>query len=87
MKLPISVILLTHNEEKNIADCLGSCEFAWEIIVVDDDSVDGTVEIARTVNGVKVFHRALNATLLLRKILQLRRQNVTGFSLSMQMNV
>ena len=60
MKLPISVILLTHNEEKNIADCLGSCKFAREIIVVDDESADQTVEIAGTFDGVKVFHRALN---------------------------
>lgn len=60
MKLPISVILLTHNEERNIADCLAGCGFAQEIIVVDDQSADRTVEIAETFKGVKVFHRALN---------------------------
>lgn len=60
VKLPISVILLTHNEEKNIADCLASCDFAQEVILVDDQSTDRTVEIAKTFDGVKVFHRALN---------------------------
>lgn len=40
MTLPISVILLTHNEEKNVADCLASCAFAQEIIVVDNQSTD-----------------------------------------------
>ena len=37
--------------------------------------------------ALKSFIVHLTETLLLRKILQLRRQNVTGFSLSMQMNV
>lgn len=60
MKLPISVVLLTHNEEVNIADCLVSCSFAQEIIVVDDDSTDRTVEIAKTFDNVRIFHRYLN---------------------------
>lgn len=60
MKLPISVVLLTHNEENNISACLESCSFAGEIIVVDDDSSDRTVEIAKSFDGVRLFHRALN---------------------------
>lgn len=60
MKLPISVILLTHNEEKNIAGCLASCDFAQEIIVIDDQSTDRTVGIAKEFEAVKVFFRALN---------------------------
>ena len=35
-KFPISVVLLTRNEELNIKDCLQSCAFAEELIVVDD---------------------------------------------------
>jgi len=47
MKLPISVIVLTYNEEKNIADCLESVQnWADEIIVVDSYSDDKTLEIA-----------------------------------------
>lgn len=58
-KLPISVVLLTRNEERNVRECLESCGFASEIIVVDDDSTDGTVAIA-TELGAKIFLRSLN---------------------------
>lgn len=44
----ISVVLATHNEEKNIQKCLDSVEdFADEIIVVDGASADKTVSIAK----------------------------------------
>jgi glycosyltransferase involved in cell wall biosynthesis len=44
----ISVVVLTKNEEKNIKDCLESVRgFADEIVVVDDESTDKTVDIAR----------------------------------------
>lgn len=49
----LSVILITKNEAENIGDCLASVAFADEIIVVDGDSRDGTVEIARSY-GAKV---------------------------------
>lgn len=42
----ISVIIITKNEEKNIEDCLKSAEWADEIIIVDSESKDKTVEIA-----------------------------------------
>lgn len=58
-KLPVSVVLLTRNEEINIRDCLKSCAFANEVIVIDDGSTDETVSIA-TVLGAKIFHRAMN---------------------------
>mgnify|MGYP000020124949 CR=1 FL=1 len=58
-KLPISVVLLTRNEEANITACLESCEFAQEIVVIDDGSVDQTVRIAEEM-GAKVFLRSMN---------------------------
>ena len=58
-KLPISVVLLTRNEEANITACLKSCEFAQEIVVIDDCSVDQTVRIAEEM-GAKVFLRPMN---------------------------
>lgn len=58
-RLPISVVLLTRNEERNVSECLQSCDFAVEIVVVDDDSTDQTVAIAESM-GAKVFHRSLN---------------------------
>lgn len=55
-ELPVSVIVLTHNEEKNIGDCLGSIQ-GWtkEIFVVDSGSTDGTIEIAGKY-GAKIVH-------------------------------
>lgn len=43
----ISAIVLTKNEEQNIARCLDSLVWCDEIIVVDDKSSDKTIEIAK----------------------------------------
>jgi len=61
-KMKLSVVLAVKNEEENIGPCLESAKKifadlpaqAGEIIVVDDGSVDKTVEIAKK-NGAKVF--------------------------------
>lgn len=54
-RLPISVIVVTYNEEANIAACLDTIVgWAHEVFVVDSDSTDRTVEIAKTYNA-KVF--------------------------------
>jgi glycosyltransferase involved in cell wall biosynthesis len=46
-RLPISVIVLTYNEERNIEECLRSIAgWAGEIFVVDSGSTDRTLEIA-----------------------------------------
>ena len=48
MSLPISVIILTYNEEKNIEACLKSVsDFAQDIFIIDSFSTDKTLEIAR----------------------------------------
>ncbi len=48
----ISVVLTTYNEEVNLSDCLESVKnLADEIIVVDGNSKDTTVEIARKYNA------------------------------------
>src|SRR5689334_5169262 len=49
----LAVIVITHNEEANIADCLASVAFASEIVVVDSGSADRTVELAQAA-GAKV---------------------------------
>jgi len=50
-----SVVLATHNEEKNITKCLESIkDLADEIIVVDGESTDQTKEIAKSL-GAQVF--------------------------------
>jgi (heptosyl)LPS beta-1,4-glucosyltransferase len=44
----VSVVVLTRNEEENIADCLDTVQWADELLVLDSGSDDGTVEIARS---------------------------------------
>ncbi len=56
MKLPISVIIITLNEEKNIRDCLESVAGrADEIFLIDSGSTDKTLEIARHYTD-KIFY-------------------------------
>jgi glycosyltransferase involved in cell wall biosynthesis len=43
----ISVTIITKDEEKNISDCLKSVQWADEIIVVDSESSDRTIELAK----------------------------------------
>lgn len=50
----ISVIVISKDEEKNISDCLKSVQWADEIIVVDSESTDRTVELAKKFTD-KVF--------------------------------
>jgi len=52
----ISVIVITKDEEKNISDCLKSVEWADEIIVVDSESSDETIKLAKKFTE-KVFIR------------------------------
>ncbi len=59
-KLPLSVVVLTKNEEKNIQDCLESVrDFAEELLVIDDESADKTVEIAKRCSA-RVLHRKMD---------------------------
>lgn len=44
---PVSVVIVTKDEEKNIEDALKSVSDAQEIIVVDSFSTDRTIEICR----------------------------------------
>jgi glycosyltransferase involved in cell wall biosynthesis len=49
----LSVILITRNEEANLADCLASLEgIAQQIVVVDTNSTDRTLEIAKNHGAV-----------------------------------
>ena len=53
----ISVIILTHNEETNIARCLDSVSWTDDVLVVDSFSEDRTVEISKR-HGARVIQRA-----------------------------
>jgi len=48
----ISVVIITFNEERNLARCLESVkDIADEIVIVDSHSTDRTIEIARSYNA------------------------------------
>jgi len=55
-RFPLSVIILTRDEEVNIADCLASVAWADDAIVVDSGSKDRTLELARQARAdVRIF--------------------------------
>ena len=54
--LPLSVIILTHNEEINIGRCLDSVSWCDDVVVVDSHSSDSTVGIAKS-KGARVILR------------------------------
>ncbi|MGZ3775038.1 MAG: glycosyltransferase family 2 protein [Pseudobdellovibrionaceae bacterium] len=53
-KLPISLVIITFNEEAHIQRCILSAPFVDDIVVVDSFSTDRTVEIAEKC-GARVF--------------------------------
>lgn len=55
----LSALIIAKNEQRHIADCLRSVDFVDEVIVIDDNSDDDTVSIAKDM-GAKVFTRAMN---------------------------
>ena len=57
-KVPVSVVVITKNEEENIAACLETVAWADEIIIVDDDSSDSTRDIASKFTD-KIFTRKM----------------------------
>lgn len=55
--MSLSIVVITRNEEANIAACLRSVAFADEVVVVDSGSTDATVAIAREM-GARVVGTA-----------------------------
>ena len=53
----LSVAIITHNEEPNLARTLASVAWADQVVVVDAHSTDGTVALARSA-GAQVIERA-----------------------------
>jgi len=49
--VPVSVVVLTRDEEPNIRHCLASVAWADQVIVVDSGSTDDTVPIARALGA------------------------------------
>jgi len=57
-KAPLSIVIIAKNEEKAIAECLESVSWAGEVIVVDDQSADRTIEIAKA-HGARVVQKKM----------------------------
>jgi glycosyltransferase involved in cell wall biosynthesis len=54
--VPVSVVVLTRDEERNIRNCLASVAWAKQVVVIDSGSTDDTIAIARSL-GVKVIEQ------------------------------
>lgn len=55
--IKLSAVVITYNEERNIARCLTSLKgIADELIVIDSESTDRTVEISKE-HGAAVIHK------------------------------
>jgi glycosyltransferase involved in cell wall biosynthesis len=52
----VSVLILTLNEEANLAECIDSCDWSDDIVVFDSMSEDRTLEIAKA-KGVRLVQR------------------------------
>jgi glycosyltransferase involved in cell wall biosynthesis len=50
--MSISAIILTHNSEYSIAGIIKSLNWCDEVIIIDDDSIDQTRQIAKRFGAV-----------------------------------
>lgn len=56
MPCPITIIILTHNEEANIAACLACLDWADDIVLLDSGSTDSTIEHAKAARpDIRIF--------------------------------
>lgn len=61
MKQPVTALVTTLNEERNIRDCLASIAWADEILLVDSGSTDETLKIAEQFKPRVLEHEYVNA--------------------------
>lgn len=51
MSIPLSIVILTKNEEQDLPGCLASIDWCNDIHLIDSGSTDNTVSIAREANA------------------------------------
>ena len=56
MAVPVSILILTQDEESNLPKCLESLQWCKDIVVIDSGSTDRSVEIAREA-GCRILQR------------------------------
>jgi len=59
MKALISVVIISKNEQEHIAECVKSVRWADEVLVIDDNSIDHTREIAQN-QGARVIVKKMD---------------------------
>jgi len=57
-RINVSCVIITRNEQQNLAECLESVRWCDEIILVDSGSTDKTIEIAEK-SGAKIYKKEL----------------------------
>jgi len=57
----VTPVILTRDEEPNIARTLGQLTWAEDVVVIDSGSTDATLDLARGFPNVRVFERALDS--------------------------
>lgn len=60
IRMDITVMILTFNEEPNIRRTLEKLSWAGEVVVIDSGSTDGTLDILREHANVRIFTRAFD---------------------------
>src|SRR5690606_25888402 len=56
-KVKLSVVITAHNSQEYLADCLESVAFADEVIVINNESSDDTVKIAKKFGATVFDHK------------------------------
>ncbi|HYE61750.1 MAG TPA: glycosyltransferase family 2 protein [Phycisphaerales bacterium] len=55
--VPVSILVPVKNEQRNIVECLRRCQWATELVVVDSQSTDPTIELSQAMGAdVYQFH-------------------------------
>ncbi len=58
-RYPITAIILTYNEAENISSCIKTLDWVDDVVILDSNSSDNTVEIAREARSdVRIFSNA-----------------------------
>lgn len=69
----VSAVIITHNHLKSLEKCLDSLKWVDEIIIIDQGSTDGTLDLARRYTQKIYFHPAKQASVLRNYAFQLAK--------------